>query len=398
MKVPKFAEYPLKRISLPDALFNELKSYASSSFFLPINEPPIYDPGYDRMVVSGISSPSPTEYAPISNALLEKLYQHLTPIMEEWAGCQVERSWGYGIRSYTRDSILHLHRDRIDTHVLSCIIHLEDKSDYPWPLDFVDHNGRHNYVLFEPGQVLFYESLCPHGRINPFQGDYYRNLYLHWRPKGWNPLPIENLQCKFKSLEQCLGSYKEPDKFKVFETPSFLDDKECSRLIEMINSSLHPSTVTQGPKDFRTSRTCHLHQFGSELVSDVDKKLADLVGVEASYSESIQGQRYDVGQYFKAHTDWFAPDTEEFKRHCSVMGQRTWTAMVYLNTVESGGETSFPILNKVVKPIQGTALIWNNLLPDGSPNYNSIHEALPVLAGSKWVITKWFRERTSTIV
>ena len=43
----------------------------------------------------------------------------------------------------------------------------------------------------------------------------------------------------------------------------------------------------------------------------------------------------------KEHTDWFAPGTEEFDRHTSPGGQRTWTVMVYLNAVEAGGETRF---------------------------------------------------------
>ena len=37
---------------------------------------------------------------------------------------------------------------------------------------------------------------------------------------------------------------------------------------------------------------------------------------------------------------------------------------------------------------------WNNLQEDGTPNRNTLHEAIPVDVGSKWVITKWFRERT----
>jgi prolyl 4-hydroxylase len=37
-------------------------------------------------------------------------------------------------------------------------------------------------------------------------------------------------------------------------------------------------------------------------------------------------------------------------------------------------------------------LIWNNLLPDGSPNYDTLHEGMRVTEGQKYIITKWFRE------
>ena len=42
-------------------------------------------------------------------------------------------------------------------------------------------------------------------------------------------------------------------------------------------------------------------------------------------------------------------------------------------------------------PVPGMALAWNNLQADGTPNPFTLHEALPVEVGHKWVITKWFR-------
>lgn len=67
--------------------------------------------------------------------------------------------------------------------------------------------------------------------------------------------------------------------------------------------------------------------------------------------------------------------------------------MIYLNDVERGGETHFPYCEFKVPPKEGMVLIWNNLLSDGAPNDNSLHAALPVEAGMKYVVTKWFRER-----
>ena len=128
-----------------------------------------------------------------------------------------------------------------------------------------------------------------------------------------------------------------------------------------------------------------------ELSSQLDRRFAALLGVDPRLSEPIQGQRYDPGEYFKEHTDWFAPYSKEFEEHSAKGGQRTWTVMVYLNAVERGGETCFKHLGRCFTPVKGMALAWNNLQADGTPNSFTLHESMPVVEGNKWVITKWFR-------
>ena len=178
---------------------------------------------------------------------------------------------------------------------------------------------------------------------------------------------------------------------QVYEIPDLLPAKQCRQLIRAIDTSLNPSTVTRGPQDYRTSRTCYLNQALPELSAELDRLLAALIGVDPAASEPLQGQRYDQGQYFKAHTDWFAPGTQEYAEHTNPGGQRTWTVMMYLNRVPAGGETRFVQIGRDFQPQPGLALAWNNLLPDGLPNPATLHEALPVQKGRKYVITKWFR-------
>ena len=72
--------------------------------------------------------------------------------------------------------------------------------------------------------------------------------------------------------------------------------------------------------------------------------IARLLDLPIENAEQMQAQRYDVGQEFKPHCDWFQPGSESYAEHCSVSGQRTWTAMAYMNDVEEGGETTFPRL------------------------------------------------------
>lgn len=73
-------------------------------------------------------------------------------------------------------------------------------------------------------------------------------------------------------------------------------------------------------------------------------------------------------------------------------GQRTWTAMIFLNPVAEGGETEFPHIKIGVRPRTGTMLIWNNMKPDGTLNYKTLHTGTPVKKGSKYIITKWYRQ------
>ena len=180
---------------------------------------------------------------------------------------------------------------------------------------------------------------------------------------------------------------------QLYDIPDLLSPAECLDVIEAINGSLQPSSVTRGSRDYRTSRTCHLRQNSPDLAARLDQRFADLVGVDPRLSEPIQGQRYDPGEYFKEHTDWFSPGTEEFTEHTQHGGQRTWTVMIYLNAVERGGETCFKRLDRCFTPIAGMGLAWNNLQADGTPNPFTLHEAMPVEQGHKWVITKWFRSQ-----
>ena len=74
-------------------------------------------------------------------------------------------------------------------------------------------------------------------------------------------------------------------------------------------------------------------------------------------------------------------------------GQRSITAMCFLNDVEQGGETAFTAIGISVPPERGKLLIWNNHTPTGLPNEQTMHAGTPVIAGTKYIITKWYRTR-----
>jgi prolyl 4-hydroxylase len=174
----------------------------------------------------------------------------------------------------------------------------------------------------------------------------------------------------------------------------FLSAEECAGLIELINQKRRPSTLADenGDAEFRTSETCDLPA-EHPLVAAVSQRLAAFVGIEPQFGEPLQGQHYAPGQQFKAHTDYFEPNGADFEKYCTVSGNRTWTAMVYLNVPEAGGATRFKHINKTIQPEVGKLLAWNNRDSAGGLNPWTLHEGMKVYRGAKYIITQWYRER-----
>jgi prolyl 4-hydroxylase len=182
---------------------------------------------------------------------------------------------------------------------------------------------------------------------------------------------------------------------ELFIVRGFLDGQTCAALIERIDDKRRPSEIAddQGVASFRTSETCDL-DWRDPLIAEVDRKIAGLLGLSLEASEPLQGQRYAPGQEFKAHTDTFEPGGYDYYVHTAGTGQRTWTAMIYLNRPEDGGATRFKRIGKTIQPELGKLVAWNNLLADGRPNPATLHQGMKVRRGTKYILTKWFRERT----
>jgi prolyl 4-hydroxylase len=143
---------------------------------------------------------------------------------------------------------------------------------------------------------------------------------------------------------------------------------------------------------YRTSYSGNLDPY-DPFVRMIQRRIDDLLGIDPDFGETVQGQRYQVGQQFQNHTDWFPGGTQYLEMEQERGGQRSFTAMAYLNTVAAGGATAFPRLGFGVEPRQGTLLVWNNADPEGVPNPFTIHAGSPVQEGVKYVITKWYRTR-----
>ena len=183
------------------------------------------------------------------------------------------------------------------------------------------------------------------------------------------------------------------DAIQSYARADFLDGAQCAALIAMIDANRRPSTLLSDTSGtgFRTSDSCDMDRW-SPAVQPIDESIAQLLGIDPVQAETMQGQRYAPGQQFRSHHDFFHEGESYWQKMKVAGGQRTWTAMVYLNDVEEGGATWFPRAGIRVVPRRGLLLAWNNMLADGSPNPATLHEGMAVVSGVKYIVTKWFRE------
>lgn len=196
-------------------------------------------------------------------------------------------------------------------------------------------------------------------------------------------------------LRKASGVQRVPNaRISLFMKRDFLNAGECAALTARIDAERRPSTIADagGDRYFRTSETCDLRA-EEPLARLVVTRLGALTGIDPVFGEPLQGQRYAVGQEFKQHTDYFDPLGADYDRYCRLSGQRTWTAMIYLNVPEAGGATRFGVIDKIIRPETGKLVLWDNRRADGSGNAATLHQGMKVRAGTKYVLTQWYRER-----
>jgi prolyl 4-hydroxylase len=183
-----------------------------------------------------------------------------------------------------------------------------------------------------------------------------------------------------------------PD-LQLYIYQGFLGPRDCKLLIKKINTDAVPSTLYKGTEQagFRTSYSCHLNRWDADIAR-IEARMSDTLGIHNDFAETMQGQRYQVGQEFKSHHDFFHPSQSYWQSERNSGGQRSWTAMIFLNEPNEGGATEFPHVGIGVRPQAGMMLIWNNMKPDGTLNYKTLHTGTPVIKGVKHIITKWYRQ------
>lgn len=179
---------------------------------------------------------------------------------------------------------------------------------------------------------------------------------------------------------------------------NFLTQDECQGLIDFAdNKFIDAQVVDDATGNFvqhqaRTSMNASFARGETPLIQSIEQRIANLINWEVDKGEPIQVLRYQNGGEYKAHYDWFDPNTAGGQKNIGKAGQRVGTFLMYLSEVEAGGATRFPSLNFEVRPKAGMALYFADLLPTGEPDTLSLHSSVPVVTGTKYLATKWLRE------
>lgn len=189
------------------------------------------------------------------------------------------------------------------------------------------------------------------------------------------------------------------DSPRIYVCPHFLSDRDCDHIKELARPLLTPSTVVDAHSENplldsrRTSQGGWLPPYiRDSVILNLQKEIATLTAIPEKNGENIQILYYPLGGEYQPHYDYFDPSTAGGLYHYQRGGQRVATFMIYLNTVEEGGETIFPRLGIKIKPEKGKALLFYDVNPSGNVDPMTLHGGAPVLKGEKWILTRWLRE------
>lgn len=176
----------------------------------------------------------------------------------------------------------------------------------------------------------------------------------------------------------------------------FLMPNECDELIKQAKERLARSKTfskdggsVENP--IRTSYGMFFKRGETPLVDYIERKISAFTGIPVDHGEGLQVLRYEVGQEYKPHHDYFDPTRPNYDKTDGGAGQRIATFLMYLNTPERGGGTTFPESNIIVEARKGNGLLFK--YPTTDKESKSLHGGMPVQAGVKWAATKWLRQK-----
>jgi prolyl 4-hydroxylase len=193
---------------------------------------------------------------------------------------------------------------------------------------------------------------------------------------------------------QVLMTMRQP---RVVVFGGLLTDAECDALVaqaaprlarsETVDSATGGSEVNAA----RTSRGMFFQRGETPLVQRIETRIAALLRWPLRWGEGLQVLHYEPGAEYKPHHDYFDPKHPGTEAVLARGGQRVGTLVIYLNTPAQGGATTFPDVLLEVAAVKGHAVFFSYDRP--SAVTRTLHGGAPVVAGEKWVATKWLRER-----
>lgn len=162
----------------------------------------------------------------------------------------------------------------------------------------------------------------------------------------------------------------------------------------------------------RTSQSAYVAR--DAVVECIEERALAFQGydIPPSHLEPLQLVRYDPGEQYHLHNDWYA---DPAYRRAANGGNRasSFFAYVHVRNDTTGGGTNFPLINAptderwceivdcdepwergvTFRPVQGNAIYWENLRPEsGMGDPRTLHAGLPLTSGEKMGLNIWTRQ------
>lgn len=179
--------------------------------------------------------------------------------------------------------------------------------------------------------------------------------------------------------------------YSILEINNFLNNDECDELIKCANEQkLNKSTIISDTNNVdtydnnsRNSYTTWIDKNKNDIDIKISKLATNLTNRPISHFENLQVVYYPIGGFFSPHYDATPLSSDSLTKY------REYTLLIYLNDVEEGGETYFPLIDLYIKPKKGKAILFRTINDNKEIIYESLHTGKPVTKGEKWICNKW---------
>jgi len=192
---------------------------------------------------------------------------------------------------------------------------------------------------------------------------------------------------------------------RIWVVEKFCSPAVCSWIASKAKGRLEPARTYdaekggRGVNDMRTNTGAGFGLWNSDLVLALTRfRIAEASQISFVMFEPVNVLHYDPGQKFDKHYDYIDPTVSHFATDLEQRGQRTATALVYLNDAYEGGETDFPEIGYSFKGDLGDLLVFFNVTEDGQPDPRTLHAGTPPTSGEKWVLSQWIRDKPQPVV
>jgi 2OG-Fe(II) oxygenase superfamily len=149
--------------------------------------------------------------------------------------------------------------------------------------------------------------------------------------------------------------------------------------ISQLDAFKHPATA----KHDATGFSFEMRRDGNCVLNAISARMEAAFGFANGRGGSMHFRRYYPGEFHPLHYDNYELSDQYLIA----------SAMLWLTDTESGGQTRFPYCIPgplILEPRAGRLAIWLNYCLDGSIDRAAMHEALPVVRGSKTTLTNFF--------